>query len=183
MSKHKPIPAQRPPPQGRQAVSAVLTESQRRFAAENHDLIYAFLRERRYDPDEFYDIAAFGFLRAVIRYLTKPELKGYSFSTIAWPAMHQSIANYCRAEERRRESEQKYAENTSKAHDDSHADLDYILLLHDLAAVSSEKQYEFASLRLQGYSIAEIARSQGMAPRRISRMIKELFQVYLKLYQ
>ncbi|MBQ9720483.1 MAG: hypothetical protein IJV64_07290 [Oscillospiraceae bacterium] len=48
----------------------MLTESQRRFAAENHDLIYAFLRERRYDPDEFYDIAAFGVLRAVIRYLT-----------------------------------------------------------------------------------------------------------------
>lgn len=37
-------------------------------------------------------------------------------------------------------------------------------------------------MRLQGYSISEIARKQGMDHRRVSRLLKELYQVYMKLY-
>ena len=43
-----------------------MTEEQRRYAAENHDLIYRFLREKGWSVDEYYDVAAFGYLTAVI---------------------------------------------------------------------------------------------------------------------
>ena len=56
------------------------------------------------------------------------------------------------------------------------------MLLHDLAAVSTNRQYALASMRLQGYSIAEIARRQGVDHRRVSRLLRELYQVYMKLY-
>ena len=55
------------------------------------------------------------------------------------------------------------------------------LLLHDLAAVSDRKQYEFAEMRLQGYTIAEIAAEQGMKKVRIRRLLKELYRTYLQL--
>lgn len=85
-----------------------LTDEQRQFAAENHNLIYKYLWDRRLEIDDYYDIAVFGYLRAVKRYLTEPWLRRYQFSTVAWHAMRQNIASFHRAEERRKETEQKY---------------------------------------------------------------------------
>ena len=85
-----------------------LTDEQRQFAAENHNLIYKYLWDRRLEIDDYYDIAVFGYLRAVKRYLTEPWLHRYQFSTVAWHAMRQNIASFHRAEERRKETEQKY---------------------------------------------------------------------------
>lgn len=57
------------------------------------------------------------------------------------------------------------------------------LILHDLAAVSNREQYELAALRLQGYTIAEIAASQGIPKIRVRRILRELYRVYFQLYQ
>ena len=90
--------------------SPALTEDQRRFAAENHNLIYRYLYEQGRAVDDYYDIAALGFLSAVRRYMTKPELRRYAFSTIAWRSMKQSIASFHRAETRREAAERRYKE-------------------------------------------------------------------------
>ena len=58
------------------------------FAEKYHHLIYAFLGKHKLPADEFYDIAVFGYLRAVRKYLARPELREqYKFSTIAYRAM------------------------------------------------------------------------------------------------
>ena len=176
-------PEQRPPPSvraGRRGFTAVLSDAQRAFAAEHHGLIYAFLNEERWPEDEFYDIAALGYLRAILRYDSQPKLRRFDFSTIAWSNMKQSVSAYRRAEERRKAVEQQYVE-ASGAQSDPFEDAEYDLLLHELAAVSQKRQYELAELRLQGYSIAEIATKRGMSTYRVRKMIKELFRVYLNL--
>lgn len=66
--------------------TGAMTERQRRFAAKNHNLIYRYLHEKGWEVSEYYDIAAFGYLRAVRRYLTEPGLSIYAFSSIAWQA-------------------------------------------------------------------------------------------------
>ena len=66
---------------------------------------------------------------------------------------------------------------------DPFEELEARLLLHDLAAVSSERQYELAAMRLQGYTIAEIALAQGMPKIRIRRLLQELYRTYLQLYR
>lgn len=38
-----------------------------------------------------------------------------------------------------------------------------------------------ARLRLQGYSIAEAALAQGVGPKRVRKLLKELYRVYLAL--
>lgn len=159
----------------------VLTDEQRQFAAIQHNLIYTFLREKGWSVREYYDIAAFGFLRAVRRYLTEPALQKYRFSTVAWRAMSQSITSFHRAEARRKEAEQRYMDTYAPPPDPFEA-LESRLILHGLAAMSSEQQYRLAAMRLQGYSIAETARAQGMSAKRVRRLLKELYRAYLELY-
>lgn len=159
-----------------------LTESQRQFAAEHHNLIYSFLHEKGWDVDEYYDIAAFGFLRSVMRYFAVPNLQRYAFSTIAWCAMGQSIASYHRTEARRQACEKRYLSTVYSCPLDPFDDMAARLLLQDLATMSSPSQYELAVMRLQGYSIAEAARAQGVSPKRIRKLLAELYRVYLKLY-
>lgn len=158
----------------------VLTEGQKQFAAEHHGLIYAFLNREEWPENEFYDIAAFGYLHAVFRYDAQPKLRRYDFSTIAWANMRQSIMAFRRAEMRRQESERRYAEIAPKPAD-PFEEFEYNHILHDLARVSQDGRHELAQLRLQGYSVSEIAKSHGMSAYRVRKLMKELFQVYLKL--
>ncbi len=160
----------------------MLTEEQRRFAAENHDLVYRFLHWKGWAVGEYYDIAALGYLSAVWRYHAKSELRRYAFSTVAWQSMEQSIASFHRAENRRQVAEQRYMEHAQSAQADSMEELEARLILHDLASISSPEQYEMASLRIQGYSILETARSLGMDARRVRKLLRELYRVYLQLY-
>lgn len=170
-------------PRGRQAVPAVMSEEQRQYAAKHHDLIYAFLHAQKWTIEEYYDIAAFGFLRAVMRYQSESQLQKYSFSTIAWRAMKQSIASYHRTECRRLCAEQEYCTAGITVSPDPFEEMEIVMLLQELVAHTSPAQYRLAQLRLQGYSIAETAKVEGMSPKRVSRLLKQMYAIYLQLYQ
>ena len=111
-----------------------LNDTQRFFAEKNHNLVYKFLHEKNLPASEYYDIIIFGYLRAVQRYLTDPNLAGYSFATVAWRAME--------GEEALRESE-------------------VALLLHALAKRVTPQQMEIIRLRTKGYQTNEIAQMQN----------------------
>ncbi len=96
--------------------------------------------------------------------------------------MGQSISSFRRTETRRKDAERRYIETVREEAPDPYAELEQRMLLHDLATVSSEQQYRLASLRLQGYSIAEAARTQGMSAWRVRRQLRELYQIYFPLY-
>ena len=159
-----------------------LTQIQRAFAASHHDLIYTFLRDQGWEAGEYYDIAAFGYLAAVRRYLTRPDLQKYAFSTIAWRSMKQSVAAFHKSELRQRDTERRYLEAAPPAPDPM-AETEARLILHELASVSTPEQRRLAVLRLQGYTIAETARLRGMPPKRVSKLLREMYRVYLQLYK
>lgn len=96
---------------GQPAPLAPLTEEQRRFAEQNHGLIYAFLKGTGHNTADYYGAAALGFLQAVQRYLTQPWLRRYAFPTVAWRAMGRGVATEHRTEERRRNAEKRYLDN------------------------------------------------------------------------
>lgn len=170
-------------PRGRQAIPTAMSEEQRQYAAKHHDLIYAFLHEQQWTVEEYYDIAAFGFLRAVMRYQSEASLQKYSFSTIAWRAMKQSIASYHRTEYRCLCAEQKYCAAGITGPPDPFEEMEIVMLLQELVSHTSPAQYRLAQLRLQGYSIAETAKVEGMSPKRVSRLLKQMYEVYLQLYK
>jgi hypothetical protein len=74
-----------------------LTKKQAAFAAKHHNLIYSYLKSRNLPLEEFYDIAVFGYLRAVRKYSVRKDLKAYKFSTIAYSCMWSDIGTYFRS--------------------------------------------------------------------------------------
>ena len=65
-----------------------LNSSERKFAEENHGLIYSFLNLYGLPEAEYYDLCAIAYLRAVKDWHGKPELREkYCFSTIAFKKM------------------------------------------------------------------------------------------------
>lgn len=65
-----------------------LNSKERKFAEENHGLIYSFLNYYRLTEAEHYDICAIAYLQAVKEWHRKPELREkYRFSTIAFRKM------------------------------------------------------------------------------------------------
>ncbi len=70
------------------------TKEEQAFAEENHDLVYAFLNEKKLSETDFYDIVIFGYLRAVQEYCRTGGLSKYRFSTLAWKRMHHILMDY-----------------------------------------------------------------------------------------
>ena len=65
-----------------------LNQKERKFAEENHGLIYSFLNYYGLPEAEYYGICAIAYLRAVKDWHGKPELREkYRFSTIAFRKM------------------------------------------------------------------------------------------------
>ena len=58
-----------------------MTQEERDFAEQHHNLVIDFLRYRRLPMDEFYDVVIFGYLSAVQQYIRTPpnggELQSY----------------------------------------------------------------------------------------------------------
>ena len=151
-----------------------------RFAEKNHKLVYAFLQEQRYDPGEYYDLAVMGYLRAVERYCSHAYLRRFSFSTVAYRAMQQSIASWKRGESRLRQAEEAYCALYGRRETVCDAELPEAYFFSELQRCGTPQQAAFALLRLHGYSIAEIAARYNLDPRRVRRMLKSLYSAYLR---
>lgn len=65
-----------------------LTEDKRNLVSQNHNLVYAFLRDKHLDFETWYDIAAIGIVKAGITYNQDKNIK---FSTFAYKVMHNEI--------------------------------------------------------------------------------------------
>lgn len=61
-----------------------LTVKERKFAADNHNLVYSFLHRFGYSLELYYDIAIFGYLKSVQIYNRREDLKNkYTFPFIS----------------------------------------------------------------------------------------------------
>ena len=121
-----------------------------RFAEKNHKLVYAFLQEQRYDPGEYYDLAVMGYLRAVERYCSHAYLRRFSFSTVAYRAMQQSIVSRKRGESRRRQAEEAYCALCGRRENVCDAELSEAYFFSELQKCGTPQQAAFALLRLHG---------------------------------
>lgn len=155
-----------------------LTPLQQGFAETNHNLVYTFLRVKHLQADEYYDIVVFGFLRAVQKYLTRPELRRYSFSTIAWRAMETELFNYYKKHRRKKRTVLTVSLDSSALHEAIAAaeklndTLATMHVWHELAARVNKRQMAILRMRAAGYSIKEIATSGRMSIRKVSKQIE-----------
>ena len=151
---------------------APLSKRQIRFAEKNHKLVYAFLQEQRYDPGEYYDLAVMGYLRAVERYCSHAYLRRFSFSTVAYRAMQQSIVSWKRGESRRRQAEDAYCAHCGRRETVCDAELPEAYIFSELQKYGTPKPAASELLRLHGYSIAEIAARNKFDPWCVRQILK-----------
>ena len=67
-----------------------MTQDEREFAEQKHDLVIDYLRRKHLPMDDFYDIVIFGYLSAVQQYFRNPPA-GVAFEAMAVRAMKDSI--------------------------------------------------------------------------------------------
>lgn len=70
-----------------------LTEEQRKFVSDNHNLIYSYAQKNNLDLDEYYGILAIALCKAAT--IFDPDL-GFAFSTLAHVSMHHECCSYRR---------------------------------------------------------------------------------------
>lgn len=164
-----------------------LTKEQRDFATKWHNLIYAFLNDKNLSERDYYDIVVFGYLRAVKRYFTEPELQKYSFSTIAWKAMECDLCNHRKMLARQKRNAYIISIHACDEYGDAHtleevlpapdkvmAQLETELLLHDLAAMASHQQMSVVRMRSEGYNMREIAKKESIPMKRVHELLDEI---------
>ena len=72
-----------------------LTAQERDFAAEHHNIVYKFLYVNKFSIDDFYDIAALGYLQGVRAYLNREKSKtNIPFTVVAWGYMRAAVQQY-----------------------------------------------------------------------------------------
>ena len=79
-----------------------LTEEERIFAEENHNLIYGYIRLHQLDIEEWYDILIIPYLNSVKKYFTYEKLQKYSFSLICYRTLDSARSNYFRDMKRKK---------------------------------------------------------------------------------
>lgn len=170
-----------------------LTPEQKTFAADNHGLVYKFLNENQLPEDEFYDVVIFGYLKAVKEYFSKDSLHQYSFATICWKTMKQSLYNYHKGllcQKRNAETisihleipnDEFTLEEVLAKPDELMLQLETELLLHDLAGRVSRQQMDMIRLKTSGYSIRDIAHIQKIPMKRVKEVLEEVRQILIKL--
>lgn len=149
-----------------------MTDAERKFATNNHNLIYGFLHQYGYDVETYYDIAVFGYLKAVQIYNRREDLrKKYAFPFISQQYMRSEIGNYFRTEnaKKRKPSETvvsldaEYAE-TENLHNcisdisgnSPESEMLEAERLTEFLNNLSDTQRKIAQMKLDGYSSKEI---------------------------
>lgn len=170
-----------------------LTPQEQIFAAENHSLVYKFLNEKRLPFDEYYDVIIFGYIKAIHHFFTAPGLTAYAFSNIAWKGMQNSLYNYNRSKSRQKRNAEELSLHTMSCTDDLPFEdalpasdnymqqLEFTLLLHDLAKRVSKQQMNIVRMRSSGYNLHDIAACQNTSTKRIRKLLEEVRCVLMEI--
>lgn len=167
-----------------------LTEEQKQLAADNHNLIYGFLRYRGLNVDEYYDICAIAFCEAVAAY---DESLGFTLATLAYRAMDYAVIDYWRynGSSIRRSDEPAmsiddtapkngaydFMEDTPALKDAIPSDEGFVDSLHSYMEFQkfvdslSPRDQKMVKMLLSGYSQSDIARNFGRSQQRISFLV------------
>lgn len=152
-----------------------LNDQERIFAEEHEGVIHWYLNLRRLDYDTYYDAAVFGYLRAVKNYLTRPELRQYSFATIATWTMRSAIEHYMRYCGRLKRKAVVYClddafddgltlnEKIGLPDPDVCAAMDNVNLLREIRAQVSDDEWDIFEKKAVGYQHKVIASERGIS--------------------
>ena len=163
-----------------------LTDDQRAFAEQHHELVPNYLRMRGLDVDEYYDIVIFRYLHAVQRYSENLKLQQYAFPTIAFQGMRSALNHYFRSQSRQQKKFVLYSLDAPigngsmlsecvsspdpSVHEYSEAREEW----NNLKGLMTPKQVQALAMRAAGYTNREIGRVYRIHPDSVSGRMSRL---------
>lgn len=172
-----------------------LTEQEKEFATRWHGLIYTFLNKNRLPEAEYYDVAALGYLRAVMKYNRRPELRQYSFSTIAWQTMRTDVGRKMKSDRVRdaliayslNELTEEGSERGEFIRDAKDGFMELVQredirgLMQQIMPALTDRQQAHLIAMLEGYKIQEILKQQRKSVHDYYRDIEKIREVVLSV--
>ena len=141
-----------------------MTPAQQLFAEEHHNLVYAFLNEKKLPEDEYYDVVVFGYLQAVMDYTTQGESSRFSFATIAWRKMESRLADHFRHQASTKRAAPTVSLNAVM--DDAG------LSLSDMGRHMPRRDMNVLRLKADGYGTREIAQRENTTVHMVRSILK-----------
>ena len=139
-----------------------MTQEEREFAEQNHDLVIDFLRFKHLSMDNFYDVVIFGYLSAVQQYFCNPPT-GVAFKAMAFRAMKDSVLREGEYYARAKRSGFTVSLDDVKGTlvdpiQDTERQIEGKALLEQAASIATPKEAKIIGLLLDGFVLREAAR-------------------------
>ena len=172
-----------------------LTDEERKFAEENHDLVYAFLQENSLPVGQYYDIVVFGYLCAVQEYYKNQKLQKYKFATVAWKKMLCALKDYYkyRSKDILSQEDTIHIEDMCIRHiyiplekmsggcDELMVQMETELILHALAKRLPSREMRIIRMKLDGAGMHEIAKAERITFHEIKQLLAETYDTVVQV--
>ena len=169
-----------------------LTPIERRYATDNYYLINTFLKRSRLNPEEYFDVVVFDFLRSVQAYLNDEDLqKNFCFEAVSYMYMRRAVYKHLREQKTQKRCSRFGADisfDEMEDHVGKSADnislLEYAELMEQIRDILTEEQRKIFRDKLNGYTLKEIAENIGINPKRVYRQfgkIKNIVAVVMEI--
>lgn len=169
-----------------------LTPEQRKLAEKHHNLIFYFMKRKRLDQEEFYDILAIALCKAVRSY----DPSEYAFATYCYRCFENALRMHIRDNKRRVQSAPFSA---FEIHDDS-GDIDNVIeetvscekaiqtfdeletymAMEGFVSRIPEKLRQVLDLHIKEYTQQQIAEILGISQPQVSRRLARIRALYKK---
>ena len=138
-----------------------MTQEEREFAEQEHQIVLDFLRYRRLPMDDYYDIVIFGYLSAVQQYFRNPPA-GVAFEAMAVRAMKDSILRdgeyHSRAKRSGTTVNLDDASSITDPKQDTQRQVEGKALLEQAVSAATPKEARIINLLIDGFALREAAR-------------------------
>lgn len=137
-----------------------MTQEEREFAEQNHDLVIDYLRRKRLPMDDYYDIVIFGFLSAVQQYFRNPPI-AVEFKAMAFRAMKDSVLRDVEYNTHAKRYGSTVSLDTDTIPDpkqDVERQTERKALLEQVASVATPREAKIIRLLVDGFALREAAR-------------------------
>lgn len=139
-----------------------MTQEEREFAEQHHDLVIDFLRYKRLSIDDFYDVVIFGYLSAVQQYFRNPPA-GVEFKAMAFRAMKDSVLRDGEYHARAKRygvtvGLDDVGGTLTDPRQDTERRVEGKALLEQVASVATPKEAKIIRLLVDGFALHEAAR-------------------------
>ena len=137
-----------------------MTQEERDFAEQHHDLVIDFLRCKRLPMGDFYDVVIFGYLSAVQQYFRNPPA-GVKFKAMAFRAMKDSVLREGEYHSRAKRCGVTVGLDDVELTDprqDTERQVEGKALLEQAASVATPREAKIIRFLVDGFALREAAR-------------------------